>query len=453
MIDDIRKRRRVVIAAVVLAGFVFIFDIILPLGVAGGVPYVAVVLISLWSPKRSDVFAMALICTALTVLGYFVSPAGGEFWKVFTNRALAVFALWVTALVGVGRMRAESALRSSANQLAEAQGIAHLGHWRLDLTKDDLYWSDEIYRIFGKEPQSFKAKYEAFLEVIHPEDRERVDKAYADSLVSREPYEVTHRLLLKDSSIKYVNEKGQTEYDPDGKPLRSFGTVQDITAIVSAEKRLRVALDEKEVLLKEVHHRVKNNLQVISSILSLQGGYIENEEFKGVFSECQDRIKSMALIHERLYSSGDFVCINLAEYIKLLTTALFRSYKSGAAHVELKLVVPDYRVDMDTSMQLGLIINELCSNALKHAFNGRGHGELRVEFMPGTDGFCTLVVSDNGVGLPEGFDVMEGHSMGLQLISSMVTQMGGVIEVRGDGGARFALRFPCASEAESEVAV
>lgn len=458
MIDDTIRRRRVFIGATALAAVVFIFDLVLPLGVAGGVPYVAVVVISLWSTKRQDVLGAAILCTGLTVVGYFVSPAGGEAWMVLANRALAVSAVWVVALIGVGRMKAESELRSSTDSLKEAQTIAQLGHWRLDLVTNELYWSDETYRIFGKEPQSFAASYEAFIEVIHPDDRERVDKAYADSLMTGEPYEITHRLLLKDSSIKYVNEKCQTEFDPDGKPLRSLGTVQDVTAIVEAEERVRTALAEKEVLLKEVHHRVKNNLQVISSILSLQGGYIENEEFKGVFSECQNRIRSMALIHERLYSSGDFVCINLAEYIKSLATALLRSYKSSPSRIELKLTVPDYKVDIDTSMQLGLIINELCSNALKHAFNGHAFtggapGELRVEFTPGTDGFCTLVVSDNGVGLPEGFDLMTGHSMGLQLISSMVTQMGGTIEVEGEGGARFTLRFPCSAEGDSEVVI
>ncbi len=443
MIDDKRKRRKVVIAAIALAGLVFIFDLSLPRGVAGGVPYVAVLLVSLWSPKRSDVLRAAVLCTALTAIGYLFSPAGGELWKVLANRGLAIFAVWVTAVIGMGRMRAESELRAGEEALKEAQVIARVGHWKLDIEKNDLYWSDEIYRIFGMEPQSFGATYEAFLEAIHPKDRERVDKAYKDSLITKDTYAITHRLLLADGSIKYVNERCKTEYGADGEPLSSTGTVQDVTETVRAEERIRAALAEKEVLLREVHHRVKNNLQVISSILSLQSGYIESEELKGVFRECQDRIRSMALIHERLYRSGDFVHINLADYVKSITSALLRSYRVSSAHIELKLSVPNYRVDMDTSMQLGLILNELCSNALKHAFPEGRSGLLSVEFIPNIDGHCLLVVSDDGVGLPAGFDLMAGKTMGLQLISSMVTQMGGAIEVSGEGGASFKLRFPC----------
>ena len=237
-----------------------------------------------------------------------------------------------------------------------------------------------------------------------------------------------------------------------GEVTRVISLIRDISEVKRYEERIKASLEEKEILLKEIHHRVKNNLQVISSILNLQSGYIGDEGLKDIFKESQDRIRSMALIHERLYKSGDLASIDCPEYIRALTTIIFRSYSSSG--VRLTLDVKDIELDIDTSVPLGLILNELCTNALKYAFPEgafKGPGELLVSLGSAEDDNYELVVSDNGVGLPEDLDLDKIDTMGLNLVKSMVRQLGGTLEMDGhDGkagkegrtGAVFTIRFP-----------
>ena len=138
----------------------------------------------------------------------------------------------------IERKQSEVSLKESEKSLKEAHEIAHLGQWKLDLVSNTLYWSDGIYRIFEIDPDKFGASFETFLDSVHPEDRDYVNKAYIDSLKNKTPYNIIHRLLLKDGTIKYVNEICRTEYDQDGNPLYSFGTVQDINERVQAEKKI-----------------------------------------------------------------------------------------------------------------------------------------------------------------------------------------------------------------------
>ncbi len=180
------------------------------------------------------------------------------------------------------RKIAEEALRKSEASLSEAQRIAHLGNWDLDLVNNELKWSDEIYRIFEMDPKDFGATYEAFLDTIHPEDRDIVNKAYTDSLNSREPYEITHRLLMKDGSSKYVNEKCETFYDDNGKPLRSVGAAQDITERMLAEEALR----EKDRFQSEV----LNGMVTFVGVLDPSGDiiFINNAPLKATGFKLED---------------------------------------------------------------------------------------------------------------------------------------------------------------------
>ena len=192
----------------------------------------------------------------------------------------------------------------------------------------------------------------------------------------------------------------------------------------------------------EIHHRVKNNLQVITSILNLQSQYIDDEAMKDIFKESQSRIKSMAMIHERLYQTSDLSNIDFANYVKNLAASIFSSYRVGNAPVRLAVDIPETVLDIDTCVSLGLIINELCSNSLKYAFpEGRG-GEISIELSSCMDGKCVLTIKDDGIGLPDGFETREHVSMGHQLIDSMVAQIGGEMLVSSGEGASFKITFP-----------
>jgi len=214
---------------------------------------------------------------------------------------------------------------------------------------------------------------------------------------------------------------------------------RDITRRKEAEVQLRKSLEEKEMLLKEIHHRVKNNLMVISSLLSLQSRYIKDKAALAVFKESQHRARSMALIHKMLYQSTDLKCIDFGDYIKTLTTELFRTYVTGD-NIQLNMQVGKILLDINTAIPLGLIVNELISNSLKHAFPDNTQGEITVKFRKEGDEFH-FTVADTGVGFPEDLDFTKTRSLGMRLVNTLVDQMNGTIELDRTKGTCFLIRF------------
>jgi PAS domain S-box-containing protein len=214
------------------------------------------------------------------------------------------------------------------------------------------------------------------------------------------------------------------------------------------EEQLNTSLKEKEVLLKEIHHRVKNNMQVISSLLNLQSSRIQNQEILEMFKESQDRIRSMSLIHERLYQSADLAKIDFSHYIQNLATYLFQSYRIDPDAVVLNTDVQDVSLDINKAIPCGLIINELVSNSLKYAFphvedkekGKREKGKIDVH-LDSDNGKITLLVKDNGIGLPEDLDIETASSFGLQLVTTLVAQLNGRINIKKKPGAWFKITF------------
>ncbi len=210
-----------------------------------------------------------------------------------------------------------------------------------------------------------------------------------------------------------------------------------------AEEQLKTSLAEKEVLLKEVHHRVKNNLQVISSLLHLQSKQIKDPEALGMFLESQYRVRSMALVHERLYQSEDLSGVDAAEYFRDLVSYLHRSYGATSSQVSLKVDVDPVSLGIDVAIPCGLIVSELVSNALKHAFPDGRQGQILVQLHLGPGGQCALVVGDDGIGLPEDLDLETTESLGLHLVNRLVAQLEGSIDLDRSGGTTHKITFPC----------
>lgn len=209
-----------------------------------------------------------------------------------------------------------------------------------------------------------------------------------------------------------------------------------------AEAQLKISLREKESLLKEIHHRVKNNLQVISSVLRLQSDYVKDAQVLELFKDSQNRIRSMALIHEKLYQSSDLSRINLSEYLTELTGNLMRSYTSGAVPIRLKITSGDVWLNIDTAIPCGLIINELVSNSLKHAFpQPQETNEIEIKIQQTDAEQFTLTVRDNGIGFPETLDFRNTESLGLELVCIFTEQLGGRIELDRSNGTAFTLTF------------
>ncbi len=217
-----------------------------------------------------------------------------------------------------------------------------------------------------------------------------------------------------------------------------LGTFSDITALKDAEKKLKESLREQDILMKEIHHRVKNNLTVISSLLNLQSRQIKDKEALNLFKDSQSRARSMALIHKELYS-GNFKQVNFGEYIKNLVSDLFETYNIQD-NVKLEMNIDDITLDVDVSVPLGLIINELISNSLKYAFPKGKNGILTVEFHKEKDKYV-LTIRDNGVGLPDDMDLGNTESLGLQLVKSLTDQLDGSLQIVKTNGTCFRISF------------
>ncbi len=224
--------------------------------------------------------------------------------------------------------------------------------------------------------------------------------------------------------------------------------IRDIRERKRAEKRILDALREKEVLLREIHHRVKNNMQVISSLLRLQSARFTEAEVREAFLESQGRIKSMALVHEKLYMTKDLSRIDFADYIKSLTSTIFASHEEDG-RIALKLDLDKVYLDINTAVPCGLILNELILNALKHAFPNNRRGRIRVELRENEKEIIRLTVRDDGIGLPEGCKPGKVESLGFQIIALLAEQLRGWIDVRREGGAAISLWFKLPSVPET----
>jgi PAS domain S-box-containing protein len=225
--------------------------------------------------------------------------------------------------------------------------------------------------------------------------------------------------------------------------------LRDISERKAAEQKIQVSLQEKEVLLKEIHHRVKNNLQVVSSLLGLQSRVIPDPQTRKMFQESQNRIHSMALLHERLYESENLSEIDCHEYVKQLTAHLFRSYGVNVSRVRLNIHLEETRMNMDAAVPCGLILNELVSNCLKYAFPDNLEGEIRIELLRDGESPACLSVVDNGVGLPEDVSLWSKKSLGLRLVRILAEQIGATVEVSSHEGTAVKLTFSQAHQEHS----
>ena len=527
------------------------------------------------------------------------------------------------------RKRAEEASRHSAEELqverarlVTAQQVAKVGSWETDLATRSVVWSEETHRIHETDRATFVPTHRAFLEIVHPDDRDRVDEAFERSLDQTSPSAIEHRILLSHGRVKFVEERWQVLSDASRAPVRAIGTCQDITERKTAEEKianlsrvramlsgisnmivrvstreelfseacriavdaggfrmsliavadartgeivpmasagkdrelmtqvaalltnpeaapgtmvaramrdkapvvsnnsvndprlllaqrylesgvrsiailplliadeavgvfslysgevdffhveemnlltdlandiafcmgalmfrahkeradeeLRTSLKEKEALLKEVHHRVKNNMQVITSLLRLEANRIDHPTTRAVLKDMQNRILAMAALHEALYRSNNFAHVDLGLYLRELTTQLKRSLVASPGQVTFHLQLLPVSLDLDQAVPCGLIVNELVSNAFKHGFPDGRRGEVSVETEWVHEGLLKLRISDDGIGLRQDFAEIRLKSLGLQLVADLAKQLGGSLLVGPGPEAVFEVTF------------
>ena len=329
------------------------------------------------------------------------------------------------------RKKTESDLRQSEKEYKDLVDSALVGIYKTDLKGNILFSNDALAHIFGYTSKEDIKRIKIQTRYKNLEEREFIIKILKE------------KGILEEYEVEFLKKTGETmnillSASLDGETIS--GMIIDITENKKAEEQIKHSLHEKEMLLKEIHHRVKNNLMVISSLLNLQSRYIKDEASKNIFKESQNRARSMALIHELLYKSTDLKRINFGNYIKTIASELFRMYVTDQSIIKLNLDIADVMVDINTAIPLGLIVNELISNSMKHAFPDGRSGIIDIIFKS-DNGTYSLVVSDNGVGFSDEKDFRDTDTLGLKIVNSLTEQIDGTIRLDKINGTKFTIEF------------
>lgn len=339
------------------------------------------------------------------------------------------------------------------DQYKKAVKIAQMGLWEWDIVTNEVMWSDEKFILFGYEPNEFPLNMETAFNTVHPDDIAHIGKALDDNLPTEHYFEYCYRGVKKSGDIIHVWVRVQVERNSKGEPIKVYGISQDRTKQIHLEDEVRELNknlefkvkkrtdelekknDQNELLVKEMHHRVKNNLQVVSSILNLQKRHIKDDDTVEALSLCVKRIKSMAIIHDSLYSSDDHSKIQLDKYINNLVDV----YKTETP-VTFNLNIEEAVLGLDNMVPIALIINELVANSCNHAFKDMENGKISIDLK--IDNKFHLIYQDNG----KGIDVHkknERPSFGMEMIKTLCEGMESEYSVESKSGEGF--KFECSS--------
>jgi|GEM_PF-1994456 len=333
-------------------------------------------------------------------------------------------------------------LNESENSLNIAQKIAHMGSWEYDLTKEYPVWSANMPAVYGVDPLKEKIVYKDFTDRVHKEDRhlirETVDKIVSD----KAPVEVECRIITMSNELRFIHNRVVPVVKND-KVVVLKGASIDITQARLSEIELKNNLTEKEILLKEVHHRVKNNLNIIISLLNLQSRMIQNrDQAVDAFNETRNRIFSMSLVHEKLYKSDNFSQIDMKDYIKTITYHYLQAADMGQ-RVDISFDLDQIFMEISDAIPCGLIINELITNAFKHAFPEGKKGKISISFKESADKRdYSIIISDNGVGIDPNIDLNNPQSLGLKIIKLLTDQLTGTLNFHSNNGTIVTIQFP-----------
>jgi PAS domain S-box-containing protein len=338
--------------------------------------------------------------------------------------------------------QAQAALRRSQERLQLALEAAENGLWDWNLITGELYISPQALQMLGYCEEEFTGLITQWQEIIHPLDKPWVLERLNQHLTQNSgAYAFDYRLRTRGGQWKWMANYGKVvERDAQGNPVRMTGVQQDITERKKVEEKLQNSLREKEVLLREIHHRVKNNLHIISSLLDLQSDTLENEQLVEMFADSQNRIRSMALIHEQLYQSPDLGQVEFGEYIHRLMNNLFFSFGENINNIQPIIEVDSVYLNIETAIPCGLLINEIVTNAFKHAFSQSSSGKIHVQFSQ-QDQQLKLIISDNGKGIPNTIEWQKSSSLGLRLVKILSQQLKAKVQTDFSQGTYFQFIF------------
>ncbi len=335
--------------------------------------------------------------------------------------------------------RAEQQLQSSEKRYRALIESQH--DLIVRVTPDNLltFVNDAYCRTFGKTQEELLGH--SFTPFIHEADLATTLKAMENLRVPPHRVRVEQRALTVDG-WRWIAWEDYAIRDERGDIIEIQGVGRDITESKMNEERLATSLKEKEVLLKEIHHRVKNNLQVISSLIYLQAQYTQHFEARKSLKDSENRVRALAALHEQIYQSEELTNVDVSAYLRNTIEQLAAYYKPKDVSIQLDLKIEPIPMTIDTAVPFGLMINELITNALEHAFKGRKQGRIELQITQDEAGIVQLLLSDNGLGLPSGFDLSQRNTLGLQLVTSLVKQLKGTLTLEPGPGTTYNIQFP-----------
>ncbi|MEG4024610.1 PAS domain S-box protein [Microcoleus sp. S13C4] len=375
-----------------------------------------------------------------------VRPDGKTRWirdRAFPirNQSGKVYRIVGIAVDITARKQAEKTIRENEERFRQLAENIQDSVWLMSAEFTDLLYLSPAYeQIWGRSREELYAEPLKMMEWVHPEDKRLLEEAMG-LVLQGESTNTEYRIFLPDGTIRWVCDRAFPIYDESGKIYRVAGIAEDISDRKFTEARIQAALREKEVLIKEIHHRVKNNMQVISSLLELQAQYIEDEPTLALFEDSQTRIHSMALIHEQLYQSEHLDRIALPPYVENLVANLYQSFGCGNTAIQFKLNLAPIYLNIETAIPCGLIINEVVSNSLKYAFSQSLAGEINIKFNELSCQQLQLIIQDNGSGFPANFDVENAETLGLRLVRMLSCQLEASITIDSHCGTCYTLIF------------
>jgi PAS domain S-box-containing protein len=336
-------------------------------------------------------------------------------------------------------MQAKDALMASERKYRKLFDLANDAIFVADAETGDLTFANKkAQELIGLPFEEIIGLHQSQL---HPkEDAEKYRKIFEQHIQNGTAISEDVFLLNKDKK-KIPVEISASITEIGGKKVIQ-GIFRDITDRKLIEKQLKTSLKEKEILFRELHHRTKNNMQVISSLLNIQSAFINNEQVSKIFRETQSRIRSISLVHEKLYQSEDLSNINLSDYIKDLANTLLSGYRIDSEQISLEFDADDVLISIDTAISCGLITNEIITNSLKYAFGDNGTGSIKVVISAMGDSNIELRIGDNGIGLPDGFNFDNTKTLGLKLVKKLAeNQLRGTIDIIAGMGSQFVIKF------------
>ncbi|MFC1585167.1 sensor histidine kinase [Fibrobacterota bacterium] len=308
-------------------------------------------------------------------------------------------------------------------------------------------WTSEIIsgckELCGYTKEELQSPNKNWLSIIHHDDKKQIFQKGSELVKKPMTIVQTYRIINKQGKVVWIEDRKTSVFSENGTFLAIDGIVFDITERKAAEEAIQSSLKEKDLLLQEIYHRVKNNLQIVISLLGLKSGKIKEKKAREVFTDCQNFVKSMSLVHEKLYGSENIGSINFKEYVNTIARdLLLLSYPDKANRIEMDFQLEECYLGLDSAIPCGMVLNELVSNSLKHAFPGKQPGKIKISMKPAGN-MIELAVSDNGTGFSKSSNQKSSKTLGMKLITRLAEQQlkGSIKKSRTKSGTRFVLLF------------